>query len=157
MAQSAVQKLTRKKRISDALNLRLAGVQVQDIAAQLGVHRDTIHRDLTKAVDDLGIPGNAMQLRQINALRFENLFHSLEPALQSDDLAIRIGAVGQGVRVVAAQNRLLGLDSPTKTEHTITSTTTVSIEIRALVEQVQANNARARAIIAGKVEPQVAS
>ena len=143
--------MTRTQRIQVSYTKHLAGQSMQSIAAELGVHRNTVAHDIEVAAD-LMPSAVTHRRRQINFQRLESIYYNLQPALTSDDPAIVIGASGQAIRALLAQSRLLGLDEPTRTEHTITNTTVVSIEIRALVEQVQAANLRARALIAGHVE-----
>lgn len=136
--------IRRAQRRADALTKRLGGMPARDIAAEAGVSRKTTDRDLTAALKDLGASPEAIHLRTISHLRLEDLYLGLQPALASDDPMTRIAAATAAVKIILAEDRLMGLDMPAQHEHTVIRETPLDIEIRGLIEAQREKNLQAR-------------
>lgn len=100
-----VQHAERKRR---ALELRMGGMPVLDIAQQLGVARETASRLLAEALEDTKeeIKENAEGLRAIELRRIEEYIRALRPAALAGDEAAHRALRGWHERLA----KLTGLD-----------------------------------------------
>jgi hypothetical protein len=104
------------ERRQKALELRIAGARYRQIGQQLGVSHVQAFRDIEAALDELATQQTeqAGRLRQIELERLEKATLGLWPKIRTgDDKAVRAM-----VAVMDRRARLLGLDAPTRTEHT---------------------------------------
>jgi hypothetical protein len=116
--QSAKQKsaeIAIEKRREKAAKLKLAGWSMRDIAAHLKCSLGTVHADiaavLTRTQDSAD---EAVRLeREISLARLEVATKGIWPGVESGDAE----AVDRLVKLEARRAKILGLDAPTKQEH----------------------------------------
>jgi len=94
------------KRRADALDLRVAGLSVREVADKLGVSIGTAHGDLTAALDACA-EREAEAAARVFALAVERYNDLFRRALLADDLQAAI-------RAQARLDKLHGIESPDK-------------------------------------------
>lgn len=120
----AVAAFSRKERQARAVALWNAGWGQADIAAEFGVTRDTIAKDIRKAADELNRLSlvEAGRRRAVMAERLQTMFKSVWPRVASGNLnAIRVV-----LQIMEREARLFGLDAPQKVD--------IELKIRAMAE-----------------------
>lgn len=141
-----------------AYAMRLKGHSLNEIGVELGFSRETARKLISEYVEALTIP-LAEQMRKTEddklnrreamlwgflADKYEVVSHGkvvtkadgkpvndIEPLLKTD------AALG---RIAERRAALWGLNTPVKTEHTVTTTSVVDENIKALLEQMDAQN-----------------
>lgn len=94
---------------ADCFRLKLDGLSVREIAAELGLSSSTVQSRLQAAYDDLVLPA-ADEVRQIELARLDRWQRKLEQRLDDGEAAERIIPVG--LKVQERRSRYLGLDAP---------------------------------------------
>lgn len=130
-----------RQREADALRLRLAGLTLEQIAAQVGLQTPTgAWHAITRALERAVPPEDVDQLRATEAARLDRLLAARwQAALQGDDKA-----VDQCLRIIDQRRRLYGLDRPAKIDATVEHRTVAPIdeELARLAEQLGADPER---------------
>lgn len=91
------------------IQLRLAGLEYEQIAEKVGVTAATVAQDVRKALD-AAITNAGMDLRAVQLTRYENIISTLWPMVRNGNMT----AIQRLLAVMEAQNRLMGVDAPTK-------------------------------------------
>jgi hypothetical protein len=100
----------------DALTYRLAGASYRKIAKQLGVSVETAWSDVQselRALRSIAVQ-DAEELRELEMQRLDQWALYLAPAAQTGDAR----AIATLVRIQERRAKLLGIDAPTRNEHT---------------------------------------
>lgn len=125
----------REERAARAFDMRVQGMSESEIGRLLGVHRSTISRDIDRHLERL-IPPKVEAYRKLYDARYEALLNALSSKASKGD----VDSVNASARLLAQLSKLHGVDSPVKSEKTVSIVTPADIEIRALVEEMQAKN-----------------
>lgn len=99
-----VRSAVRRRQIID---MRIKGMPMTAIAAELGISKQSVHYHLTAAMLDLRTEG----LEDLVKLELERLDH-LQNAVWPKAMAGDPSAVGRALEIQARRAKLLGLDSP---------------------------------------------
>lgn len=96
------------------LELRRRGHSLREIGATLGVSRQTAHRHLVKALDQLAAEQRdiAATVRDLELDRLDELLVGVWPAATSGD----VSAINAALRIGERRAKLLGLDQPNRIE-----------------------------------------
>lgn len=105
----AVQSHDRKLK---ALELRKAGYSYHRIGEALGCTKSQAHRDVGAALK-LTLQEPADDVRALEAERLDDLLRALWPDARNGNH----GAIDRALRIMERRAKLLGLDAPTRTEH----------------------------------------
>lgn len=103
---------------ADAFRLKLDGLSVREIAAELDMPPSTVQDRLQAAYDDLVLPV-ADEVRQLELARLDRWQRKLEQRLDDGEAAERIIPVG--LKVQERRSRYLGLDAPERQEIGVSS------------------------------------
>jgi hypothetical protein len=122
MAKKQKSSTTRKQAISArqkegmALELRLAGKTLADIAAAVGYRDHTgAKRAIERAMERLGKPVQAEELRELEMQRLDKFLAIVSQALYSGKpLADQLAAIDRGLKIMERRARLCGLDAAEK-------------------------------------------
>lgn len=116
LSQEQIAEAKASKRRLRALDLRIAGKTIRQIATATDVSIAQAHADVTAALDEVRAleVGKAQELRALELERLDLAVLALMPKirLRGKDL---LGAVDRLVRVSERRARLCGLDMPVKT------------------------------------------
>jgi hypothetical protein len=140
----------RAKRRTDAINLRIAGVQWQAIAERCGYSSAaTAAKDIARAADQAMVEQvhSADQYRYLNTLRLERLLVAVMPAATATVAqgGVNLGAVDSAVRIIDRISKLHGLDQATKFQ--VTSIDALDAAILELEGQAIAAAAKAESFV----------
>jgi hypothetical protein len=106
-----------------ALELRLKGLSLRQIAAELKVSHQAVKRYLDLALAQL-IQDQNLKMDEIRAMelsRLDALMASLWPRAMGDgDEPPHLGAIAQTLKVMERRAKLLGLDAPTRVQAEVT-------------------------------------
>jgi hypothetical protein len=137
MPASKAQRATTAARRTQAISLRLAGVDYETIAAKLGyASRGAAYTDIDRALAANKAEEDAAKetLREVEAMRLDRL----QAAVWSDATKGDTRSVDSALKIIAQRCRLLGLDAPTRTRIEIVDEDVA----RLLVERLEADFAR---------------
>jgi len=100
------------------LALRNLGVQVETIAAELGISGKTVQRVIARRIRELNrqISIDVAAIRAGHLMELQGLRDRLRPVLASPDHSARIGAARTWLGVLQREAALLGLDAPARIE-----------------------------------------
>lgn len=101
--------IQRTQRVAMEIQLRLAGLDFTQIAEKVGVSPATVSSDIRKALD-AAILNAGMDLRAVQLQRYETLINVLWPMVRNGNMT----AMQRVVSVMEAENKLMGVDAPTK-------------------------------------------
>ncbi len=106
----AVVDAAKTKRLQTALDLRVTGMSMEQIAERLGVDVSTVSRDLSAALGTLAaaVKGKALELVQLEVSRCDEIIRSLWPKRSTPTVAEKL------VKVIDRKAKLLGLDAAQK-------------------------------------------
>jgi hypothetical protein len=101
-----------------ALELRKECCTYQDIADQLGCSRGNAYKLVAKALAELTekVRSSADDLRELENMRLDSLWSKAYDRAQEGDLS----AINTCLRISERRSKLNGLDSPTRTDITVT-------------------------------------
>lgn len=99
-----------------ALSLRTAGASYRAIAAQLAVSHETAFQDVQAALVNIATQAqhSAEALRELELERIDTALLAIAQMVRQGNL----GAIDRWLRLGESRRKLLGLDAPTRNEHT---------------------------------------
>lgn len=108
------------QRRRQALQMRLAGASVDEIAHTLGVTPGRVSQLIGEAIAELreGIQADAEQLRELQRRDIMATIQRIKQSLSSNDPGERMAAADRIVRLWARLSALYGLDAPAKADIT---------------------------------------
>lgn len=111
--------IEREERRSQALQLRRAGLSIRDIAARLNCNHQTVHNDITRALQ-AAIDENTQSADKLRALeldRLDRMLLGLTPLIYpTNNKPVDLKAMDRAIRIVEQRAKLLGLYAPTQVE-----------------------------------------
>lgn len=118
MARSKANKQTinASNRQVEALRLRAAGMNYEEIGEKMGIPKGSAYRCVMKALALLreNVKEEADQVRTLELQRLDNMFRHAFEAIEKGD----IRAIDQALRCMVRRAKLLGLDMPAKLAQT---------------------------------------
>lgn len=140
-------KAARAVRMKRALSLRLQGKSYDAIAAEMKLgHRSSAFRLVADAIE--GIPKEeAEQVLAMELERCDAMLVALQPKIEKGNTL----AVDAALKIMARRAKYLGLDAPTKQEHS-GSVSIDAEELKAAAERVRARIEQATAADPGSPE-----
>lgn len=130
-------------------DLKLKGKNLREIGAELGISYETVRRRLDFYIEEFVSPKvevyRTVQDGQLDALETHLWAQLDDPTLGLDD---RLRVVSSMLKLMERRAKLHGADAPVKVEGTVVHETEQDVEIRALLQQAQAQNARKAAELA---------
>lgn len=102
------------ERRNRAWELRKAGASYRAIARELGVSRDTAHKDVLHESRILiaRTQETAEEARKLDTERLDGMLLAIAPKIREGNIA----AIGQGVRILERRAKMFGYDAPTQVE-----------------------------------------
>ena len=121
------------ERRARAWELRKAGAGYRAIGRELGVSRDTAHKDVRHVFQHLvaKTQESAEQARQIDSERLDSWLLALAPKLREGHL----GAIERGIKILERRAKMFGYDAPTQVEVSATVADVTSEEMRERVRE----------------------
>jgi len=121
---------------AQAVEMRLAGHRMSEIAEELGRDTSTVSRWIsTELQHRVGVAVD--ELRAIEEARLDELWAALRPGVKAGD----VGSINAAIRVIAERARICGLRAPVKIESTSTVITMemIDAEMARLTAQLKAH------------------
>jgi hypothetical protein len=149
-----VRRLSAEEKKRAALALRLGGATYEQIGKAIGVDTSTASRYVSGIMKELKLEG-AEELRRIQFMRLEHMLMLKWPEVQEK----KDSAMNMALAIMDRQTRLLGLDSPVKSELSINSDVHINVagdkdsfinSLRKAREQIVAHTMHQRALEAGE-------
>lgn len=129
-----------------ALELRTAGMQYEEIAVQVGYANRGAAHNAVKGALKATLKEPAEYMRQLEDDRLNRLLQSVWPQAIAGELA----AVGMALRIIAARRELLGLDAPKEARIELTPPT-VSPAVEQQLEAARLAVQQQEAVIVGEI------
>lgn len=107
--KTSARRLEIAQRRQQVAQMRMANVPVEQIAASLGIDDTTVYKDI-KATLDAALVRAGEELRGMQIMRYEELIKSIWLAAKAGNLK----AIDRLLDIMAAENKLIGADAPTK-------------------------------------------
>ncbi len=120
---------------SDCAELRILAVPIREIAAKLSLATDTVQKRVDAYFEHQPTPDLA-KYRALTGSRYEVMFQALAPGILAGDPQ----AISAGCTVLIGMRKLLGLDAAIQIEATVLNISPEDIELRGLLQQVEAGN-----------------
>ena len=135
----------RQERINRAYELRLKGRTYREIGEALGVSHVSARKWVTEHLESVTLP-LVDEVRKQEVDRLTRYLDRLDERVEEGDDK----AIGLAIKISESLRKLLGVDVPVVsiTEHV--EVTSMDLDIRALIDQQNAANARAKQIAANK-------
>ena len=113
MAETTAQKVQREDRREKVMELAFAGYSLRRIASEIGVSHVTVSRDIEARLKTAAEASpDTRKYRELHRLRLNRLMTAWwRKALHDPD------ALGNVLRILDREAKLLGLDAPTKLDH----------------------------------------
>ena len=132
-------------RKNEAYDLRIRGFSYRQIAAELGISVGTAHRWVAEVVALVVLP-NVEEVRKQEVDRLMRYLERLDARIEEgDDKAISIA-----IKVSERLTKMLGVDMPTVSVVENHEVSQLDLDIRALIDAQNAQNAEAKRIAAAK-------
>lgn len=148
------------ERQARAYDLRLSGLTIRQIAAELGVSYTTVHGDLRREIheriDPLKDQYLQYELDRLDAYQRAALAVLENPGTPVQDFEGRVhvimddkkilGAIDRLVKISESRRKLCGLDAPVKVQGdvTVTETTQEDLELQELIREAKVKAAQAK-------------
>jgi hypothetical protein len=133
MASRTTESLVRTQLEYRCVELRIAGLQVAEIARRLEVREGRVE-ELIDSYFERNKPAGAERLRTLYVLRYEMMWNALVPRLQdgNDD-----GAVVSALKILEALRKLMGVDKPQEVHAIVEHLVPDDIKLRTMVLELE--------------------